>query len=127
MPFPIDKKFIEQTEKELQVSFPALYKTKMEAENGGQVEFEDIHFILYPFFDQSNKKRISRTCNHIGLETQKAKEWNNFPNNATAIGSDGGGNQLVLIHTGDYKLLETIYFWDHETGELEEVSKSIIK
>jgi hypothetical protein len=68
MPFPIDKKYIEETESELNVKFPTEFKNRMIKSNGGELlisrEFE---FELHPFFDKSDRKRISRTCNHIGL------------------------------------------------------------
>jgi len=125
MPFPVDKIYIEETEKELDVIFPPNFKTKMEKENGGEIEVQGEYFDLHPFFDKSDKKRINRTCNHIALETKNAKEWDNFPSNGIAIASDGCGNLLLLIHNGDKKLQDTIHFWDHETGEITPVANSI--
>ena len=81
----------------------------------------------FRFFDKSDKKRISRTCNHIGLETKQAKEWDNFPKNAVAIASNGCGDFLVLLPTteNEKKLNEEIYFWFHETGQIEKVAENI--
>ena len=131
MPFPIEEKYIKETENELNVKFPEKFKAKMIKENGGvfieKLEFEQEDFVywLHPFFDKSDKKRISRTCNHIGLETKSALEWNNFSKNAIAIGHDGNGNNLVLTHKGDGNLSEKLYFCSHETGELEQIAESI--
>jgi len=125
MPFPIEEKYISQTESELDVVFPPMFKKKMMKSNGGELIAEDFGFEQYPFFDKSEKKRINRTCNHIGLETKKAQEWNSFPQNAIAIASDAYGNQVILMHKGDGKLTEEIYFWDHETGEIEKIANSI--
>ncbi len=58
MPFPIEEKYIEETEKKLDVKFPDSYKQNMKSINGGEIENEDIHWIFYPFFDKSSKKRI---------------------------------------------------------------------
>ena len=125
MPFPIEEKYITETESELNVKFPIEFKNRMIKLNGGELIVEEFDFQLYPFFDKSNRKRISRTCNHIGLETKNARKWNNFPENGIAIASDGGGNHLVLIHNGDGNLSNEIFFWDHEVGELEKVAEFI--
>ena len=123
MPFPIEDKYIHETESELDVKFPEKFKKRMMESNGGELLSDE--FELYPFFDKSDKKRISRTCNHIGLETRNAREWNGFPENGIAIASDGYGNQLILIHNGDGNLTDEIYFWDHETGSIETIASSI--
>ena len=131
MAFPIEEKYIAETENELNVKFPEKFKAKMIKENGGEIieklksEEEEYIHCLFPFFDKSDKKRISRTYNHIGLETKNALEWNNFPKNAIAIGHDGSGNKIVLKHNGDGILSDKLYFWDHETGETEQISESI--
>ncbi|WP_286965046.1 SMI1/KNR4 family protein [Flavobacterium sp. UBA4854] len=126
MAFPIDIKYIIETEDELGVKFPKLFKEKMIKENGGEAETEYDYWNLYPFFDKSDKKRISRTCNHIILETKQAKEWSNFPLNAIAIAGNGSGNQLILIPSDNSEMLsEEIFFWNHETGEKEKVAESI--
>lgn len=127
MPFPIEEQYIAETEVEFGVKFPTEFKERMINSNGGELIADDLEFELYPFFDKSNKKRISRTCNHIGLETRKAREWEWFPEKAIAIASDGYGNQLVLIHNGDGNLREEILFWDHETGGVEKIANSIME
>ncbi|BDU24433.1 SMI1/KNR4 family protein [Flavobacterium sp. GSB-24] len=126
MAFPVDLKYIIETEEELGVSFPTLFKEKMTAENGGEAITENDNWNLYPFFDKSDKKRISRTCNHIILETKQAKEWDNFPVNAIAIAGNGCGDYLILIPLdNNKKLSERIYIWYHETGDYEQVAENI--
>ncbi|WP_177764452.1 SMI1/KNR4 family protein [Flavobacterium sp. I3-2] len=127
MPFPIDEKYIIETEKELGILFPYNFKLKMIKENGGEMVNEDDDWNLYPFFDKSNKKRISRTCNHIGLETKQAKNWGNFPLNAIAIASNGSGDHLVLLPTKENNeiLSDEIFTWYHETGKTEKVADKI--
>ena len=125
MPFPIDEKYILETETELNVKFPSEFKNRMIKSNGGELAQDGFVFFLYPFFDKSDRKRISRTCNHIGLETKNAREWDNFPENGIAIGSDGGGNHLVLAHNGDGILSNELFYWHHEIGELEKIAESI--
>lgn len=75
-------------------------------------------WILYPIFDTSDKTRLKRTCNDVTRETKSAKEWPGFPPLAIAIGSNGCGDQLILIPQSDDPTLlaHEVYWWDHETG-----------
>ena len=56
MPFPIEEKYIIETESELNVKFPTEFKIWMMKSNGGELITNE--FELYPFFDKSDKKRI---------------------------------------------------------------------
>ncbi|HEX8017686.1 MAG TPA: SMI1/KNR4 family protein [Flavobacterium sp.] len=127
MAFPIDLKYIIETERELEVEFPYEFKQKMINLNGGALITEDDDWQLYPFFDKSDKKRISRTCNHIVLETKQAKKWSGFPLNAIAIATNGCGDKLILLplDTNEKKLGENIFLWFHETGKTQEVAETI--
>jgi hypothetical protein len=125
MPFPIEEKYITETELLFAVKFPTNFKNKMMRSNGGELIVNEIEIELFPFFDKSDRKRISRTCNHIGLETNNARKWNGFPKNAIAIGSDGFGNLIILIHDGNGILKEELYFWNHENRQFEKIGESI--
>ena len=125
MPFPIDEKYIKETESELNVKFPNEFKNRMMKSNGGELVSDEFEFELFPFFDKSDQKRISRTCNHIGLETKNAREWNGFPENGIAVGSDGFGNLIILTHNGNGVLTDEIHFWNHEMGQTEKIAESI--
>ncbi len=128
MPFPIDEKYIIDTESQLNIKFPTEFKNRMIKLNGGELYISDeFVFELHPFFDKSDRKRISRTCNHIGVKTKNAQEWSGFPNNAIVIGADGFGNQLILTHNGTGNLTDELYFWNHETREVAKIAESIIK
>lgn len=126
MPFPVDEIFIKQTEEKLGVEFPSSFKAKMMRDNGGELATEEDDWQLFPFFDSSDKKRISRTANNIVRETEVAKKWPNFPAGCIAIASNGSGDLLVFKREvlQAKKLEEVVYFWSHETGELSEVSSS---
>ncbi|WP_425398185.1 SMI1/KNR4 family protein [Aeoliella sp.] len=122
MPFPVDIKWINETEKKLGVRFPASFVTAMAKMNGGSVTTLIDSFVLFPFFDASDRKRILRTCNSIDRETRSAREgWCGFPAEAVAIGTNGGGDLLVLLPMIDHPdtLQHGVYWWDHETGEVE--------
>ena len=123
MPFPVKEKYIAETESELNVKFPPDFKNRMINSNGGEIDSDDYFFQLHPFFDKSDKKRISRTCNHIALETKNAKGWKEFPENAIVIGDGGSGDLLFLQHNGNGILSDEIYLWDH--GEIEKIAESI--
>ena len=127
MPFPVDEQYIIETEKQLGLKFPPAFKEKMKKENGGEIETGDDVWIIHPFFDKSDIKRIKRTTNNIILETKNSRSWYNFPANGIAIGDNGSGDKLILLSVdNDSKLLDDkIYLWSHETGEVEELADSI--
>lgn len=123
MPFPVDEKYIVQTEQKLGVRFPESFRAKMQAENGGEVETSPDAWRLYPFFDTSDKKRLKRTSNDIVRETQSARKWESFPPDAVAIGANGGGDQLVFLRSSQSgNLGPAVYWWDHETGTVHELA-----
>lgn len=125
MPFPVDAKWITQTEEKLGVRFPASFVAAMSKMNGGTVRTRIDHFVLFPFLDASDRKRIQRTCGSIDRETIAArKDCTGFPPDAVAIGGNGGGDLLILIPMPEHPdtLQYSIYWWDHETGEIEQVA-----
>lgn len=124
MAFPVEEYFIVETEKKLGVRFPRDYVKKMMKENGGSVKTSPDAWVLYPIFDMSDKKRLKRTCNDVVRETQNARDWPGFPNDAVAIGGNGGGDQLVLLPDGNSPdaLGDDVFWWDHETGDLNLVA-----
>lgn len=124
MSFPVDIKYVNETERKLGVKFPPSYVTRMVKSNGGDVQTPPDAWLLYPIFDTSDKKRLKRTCNDVVRETKSAKDWPDFPPDAVAIGANGGGDQLVFIPQSDAPelLAHEVYWWDHETGELNKVA-----
>jgi hypothetical protein len=121
MPFPVDTKWITQTEEKLGTRFPASFVTAMSKMNGGTVRTRIDHFELFPFLDASDRKRIQRTCSSIDRETSAArKACYGFPPDAVAIGANGGGDFLVLMPMSQHPdtLQHSVYWWDHETGEV---------
>jgi hypothetical protein len=124
MPFPVDEKFVVKTEDKLGVRFPASFRNKMMENNGGEVQTPPDAWNLYPFFDTSDKKRIKRTSNDIVRETNKAREWPNFPEGAIAIGSNGSGDQLIFIKktNNHLELNKSVFWWDHETGNINKIA-----
>lgn len=127
MPFPIDKLFINQTEEKLGARLPLGYVAAMSKDNGGTVKTEIDYWEIHPTFDTSDKKRLKRTCNDIVRETKQAMDWPEFPTNAVAIGANGGGDLLVLLKEhGNDRFGDAVYWWDHETGELNHVADDFL-
>jgi len=122
MSFPVEEKFIEKAESDLGVRFPASFREKMIAINGGVVAVSTDSFHIHPFFDTSDKKRLKRTCSSIVHETKYARQHYRLPENIILIGNNGGGDTLVYRIADDGVLDTTVYWLDHETDELIHVA-----
>ncbi len=121
MPFNLSEDQLVQTEKELGAKLPQEYREAIKLDNGGEASTEEDDWEFYPIKDTSDRKRLSRTCNHIISETESCKGFGNFPENALAIASNGLGDQMVFIKdSGQY--LSKVFLWLHETGELQELA-----
>jgi hypothetical protein len=123
MPFDLAEPFIVAAEQALGAILPATYREAMKASNGGEVVIEDDDWLLFPIADTSDRKRLSRTANHIVAETKACREWPRFPLAAVAIADNGGGDRLVFLREGD-RFLPTVYVWSHETAELRPLAGS---
>jgi len=116
VPFPVEKKYIERAELELGLAFPEEYASRLRRENGGEVEVAGDTWQLHPVFDDSDRKRITRTANHLVKETESARKWRGFPPDAISIGANGSGDRLILLPEGD-RFGDAVFLWDHETGQ----------
>ena len=125
MPFPVDPKYVRDSEEKLSTTFPSMFKGKMLRDNGGSIDAAGDTWWLYPFFDAGDRKRTARTCNDIVRETRRMREWSNFPTGGVAIASNGTADQLVFLPGQESKdeLGPAVYWWDHETGELQKVAE----
>lgn len=124
MPFPVEIKYVTETETRLGVKFPASFVVRMTKLNGGSVETDVDGWELFPFLDSTDRKRLARTCNDIVHETQFARQSPRFPADAVAIGANGGGDYLILVPQADAPQLlsHEVFWWDHETGEISHVA-----
>ncbi|UUC44426.1 SMI1/KNR4 family protein [Flavobacterium cerinum] len=127
MAFPVEEKYIIAAEDELGIEFPECFRFKMIEENGGEIVTEEDDWQLFPFFDQSDPKRISRTCNHIVLENDNVKASEHFPTEGIAIASNGCGDFLLFLPSlQDRKILGSeIFLWTHENGIIEKIAETI--
>ena len=118
MPFDLSEDQLIATETDLGASFPESYRSRMKRANGGSVEVSDDIWELIPIRDVSDRKRLSRTSNHVLLETASFSEWKLWPENAYAIGQNGTGDALVIFRCGPTFEPE-VFVWRHEDGALE--------
>lgn len=127
MPFPVDERYIAEAEQKLGVRLPEAYRAKLERENGGELPTPPDAWRLYPVRDASDRKRLKRTCNDMVLETHRAREWTGFPPTAVTIGSNGGGDQLVFLPGPEQPAVlgPALYWWDHETGNLNQIVEDV--
>ena len=121
MPFDLAESFIVTAEASLGARLPSAYRDAMLRSNGGEVFAADDAWVQYPIADTSDRKRLSRTANHILKETQFCSEWPRFPLGAVAIAGNGSGDQLVFIRHGP-AFAAAVYLWSHENGSLVEVA-----
>ncbi len=128
MPFDLAESFLLDAERELGASLPKSYRLAMLRENGGELATDEDDWQQYPIADTSDRKRLSRSVNHILKETESCRGWARFPENAVAIAGNGAGDQLVLLRQNGVFTPE-VYAWLHESGELEKVADdfSLIK
>jgi SMI1 / KNR4 family (SUKH-1) len=117
VPFKLDERFIIAAEQMLAASLPNAYRQAMMTSNGGQVIAHDDVWELHPILDTSDRRRLKRSCNDILHETAFMRDWPSWPENALAIGSNGGGDRLVLLKVNRW-YEPTIYVWLHDTSEL---------
>ena len=118
MPFPISDDEVRKIETALGATLPPTYRESMMQANGGTVEVDGDTWELFPLRDGSDRKRLSRTANHVLHETQKAQEWPNYHENAIAIAGDGSGDLLVLFQEGP-EIRPQVFIWSHVDGSLQ--------
>ena len=123
VPFDLSEEQLARTESELGAKLPHEYREAMKVDNGGEASTEEDDWEFYPIRDTLDRKRVSRTCNHIINETGSCRGFGNFPDNAIAIAGNGLGDQMVLLKN-DGSFGDTVYLWLHETGELQILASS---
>jgi hypothetical protein len=127
MPFPVERRFVTRAEEKLGLRFSLSYVAQMCKQNGGTVEADNQHWWLYPILDDSDRKRLKRTCNDVVRETREAKKRPGFPEAAVAIGSNAGGDQLVFLPDASAgRLGDAVFWWDRETGDVHKVAEDFL-
>lgn len=123
MAFPTTEARLEAAERELGVRLPNEYRMRLFARNGGELSTDDDDWQVFPVLDPTDRKTLSRSANHIVLETRNARTWRGFPAGAVAIASNGAGDLLVLLPARTSNLLDPqVHLWHHETGQCKPVA-----
>jgi hypothetical protein len=117
MAFPTTEDRVAAAEVQLGIRLPSGYRTRLMSQNGGEMEAADDDWLVFPVFDGSDRKRASRSANHIVRETQQAATWPGFPEGAVAIASNGTGDLLVFLARDKGQLDGRVQYWSHETQE----------
>jgi hypothetical protein len=111
---------IGRAEQALGRRLPAAWRQRLLQANGGSLEIDEEDWELYPVLDDSDQRRLKRTCNHIVRETEEARKWPHFPADAAAVGANGMGDLLVLLpDANDDAFEDVVYVWRHEDGTTE--------
>jgi hypothetical protein len=116
VPFPVAERFVTETEGALGRRLPEAWRQRLMAQNGGIARARLESWDLYKIRDTTDVRRLKRSMSHVLRETELNRDQEHFPRDGIALASNGGGDQLVLLGTGDQ-----VYFWSHESGELEPV------
>ncbi len=127
MPFPTSEEFVAAAELQLGIALPDSLRARLLQGNGGELEATGDSWTLFPVADTSDRKRLTRTANHIVLETQNARRWPGFPELGVPIAANGSGDYLILLpdRPGSSQLGSGVFLWDHETGEPQLIAASI--
>ena len=123
MPFPLEPIRVEAAERTFGARFPRHYCESMIRANGGCVVAADEVWWLHPLLDDSDVRRLKRTCNDVIRETREAAAWPGFPAGALAIANNGAGDLLVFL-PGPVPgaLADAVYRFDHETTAVERIA-----
>jgi len=117
MPFPLDEEFVLEAERQLGAKLPDSYRFAMIRSNGGEIEWHEEAWYLHPIADTSDRKRLSRTANHLLVETVLARKRRRFPSNGIAIADNVCGDKLLLLVESN-GIGPAVHHWDHETAEI---------
>ena len=116
MPFPVDERLIAAAEERLGRTLPPALRSHLSRRNGGWIQTRDEDWALYPVWDPTDSKRITRTARHIVRETEQARRSADFPPGAIAIAANVLGDRLVARPGSD-----DIEAWRQDTGTCHRV------
>lgn len=117
MALPIDMRKIAETEKELGLTFPAVFKLHMSRCNGGAVLIDDEQWVLYPFFDNTDRRTITRSSLDIRYHTREHASRIGYPSDGIAIAHNDAGEVLLLRPNGQH-LGPEVWRFEGYSGEV---------
>ena len=96
MPFPAPETTVAAAEAALGRRLPAAHRARLIADNGGEIGAMDDHWRLYPVWDQSDRRTVARTANHIVRENRTLRvDWPDLLHGFIAIADNGNGDLLL--------------------------------
>jgi hypothetical protein len=105
-----DDSSINKAEEKLDIKYPEIIKGKLKESNGFRWGYFDK---FYPVFDEEDK---FHTFDDVVRENENPNGWKTIlPEGYVAIASDDAGNCMTLSTKKD----GIVYFFDHETGEID--------
>lgn len=122
MPFPVATHRIEAAESRLGCRFPASYRSRMMASNGGELEIAGEPWFLHPVLDDSDTERLRRSWDDVVRQTQLARSWRSFPEDAVSLADNGCGDRLILVPAASRDSKPALARWDHESGTVEKIA-----
>lgn len=118
MVWPVSKADIERAERELNVTFPAVFAQQMSVANGGSVELLHHWWELCTFEDRSSNKRLTRTFDGIVRETRSMRELAWFPQTGVVIGTCNSDRLILLPESaGSERLADDVFVWRLDSDE----------
>jgi hypothetical protein len=78
VPFDLSDEQLSITETLIGAKLPHEYREAMKIYKGGEASTGEDGWEFYPIKDTSDRKRISRTCNHMISETESCKGLGDF-------------------------------------------------
>ena len=120
MAFDFSEEQVAATEAELGRRLPVAYRAAMMGKNGCIAFTEEDEWEIHPITDTSERKRLSRSNNHVLVKTKAAREWRGFPEEALAIGGNSAGDVMILppSRADESAYGEEVFAYWHETGEI---------
>lgn len=118
---PTKQVYIDNAQTELGYQFPKWLNDRLLNENGGTIWALDDGWQLYSVLDNRDSRHLKRSSTTIIQETNTAKHWENFPDNAVVIAGNGTGNLLVLLKQDNQKLSDDVYLWCHDDDDALEL------
>jgi hypothetical protein len=92
--FSGSEELVAAAEAKLGRRLPDAHRQQLIRTNGGEVRASREWWTLYPVWDASNRKTISRTANHILRENETLhRDWPDvLPSDAIAMADNAGGD-----------------------------------
>ena len=119
MGFNLEEVFIKNTENNLGIQFSLSFKTKMMDDNGGEISIKGEGWFIFPFYDNSDKRRIKRTSNNITRETNLFYLDHDDIKNYVVFADNGSGDYLLF----DKKNPTPVYMFLHESEIIKKVAE----